>query len=159
MMNRTIHFYATGDAYGEFSNFAAFPIEVDGKSWPTSEHYFQAQKFAGTEHEEAIRTTRSPMIAARMGRDRKRALRADWEEVKDEVMATALRAKFTQHPRLASLLLSTGDALLVEHTKNDSYWADGGDGAGQNRLGILLMRVRTELRTGALVAQGMASPS
>ena len=150
MTSRTIHFYATGDAYGEFSNFAAFPIRVDGVTWPTSEHYFQGQKFAGTEHAEAIRTTRSPMIAARMGRDRKRPLRADWEAVKDDVMLAALRAKFSQHPRLASLLLATGDAVLVEHTTNDSYWADGGDGTGKNMLGLLLMQVRTELQTGAL---------
>ena len=150
MSARTIYFYATGDAYGEFSNFAAFPIRVDGKSWPTSEHYFQAQKFAGTEHAEEVRLARSPMMAARMGRDRKRPLRPDWEEVKDEVMLRALRAKFGQHPELASLLLSTGDAVLVEHTTNDGYWADGGDGTGRNMLGILLMRVREELRAGAV---------
>lgn len=150
MTQRTIRFYATGDEYGEFSNFAAFPIRIEGRMWPTSEHYFQAQKFAGTAHEEELRAARSPMIVARMGRDRKRPLRKDWESVKDAVMLEALRAKFSQHPRLASLLLSTGDALLVEHTTNDSYWADGGDGSGRNMLGILLMQVRAELLSGAL---------
>jgi len=34
----------------------------------------------------------------------------------------------------------------VEHTDNDSYWADGGDGSGRNMLGVLLMSVRKELR-------------
>ncbi|MFC2585604.1 MAG: NADAR domain-containing protein, partial [Corynebacterium matruchotii] len=43
-------------------------------------------------------------------------------------------------------LLSTGDAYLIEHTKNDSYWADGGDGSGKNRLGEVLMAVRDSLR-------------
>jgi N-glycosidase YbiA len=118
--------------------------------WPTSEHYFQGQKFAGTEHEEAIRTTPSPMIAARMGRDRKRPLRPDWESVKEEVMLAAVRAKFSQHPPLAALLRSTDNALLVEHTKNDYYWGDGGGGSGQNRLGALLMQVRDELASGEL---------
>jgi ribA/ribD-fused uncharacterized protein len=51
MSRHVIFFYSTKDAYGEFSNFAAFPIEIDGRTWPTSEHYFQAQKFAGTEHD------------------------------------------------------------------------------------------------------------
>src|SRR3954467_67388 len=115
MVKRTINFYAVGDAYGEFSNFAAFPIRLGGATWPTSEHYFQAQKFAGTEHAEAIRQTRSPMIAARMGRDRKKPLRRDWEAVKDNIMREAVRAKFTQHPELTELLLATGDAVLVEH--------------------------------------------
>jgi hypothetical protein len=55
------------------------------------------------------------------------------------------RLKFTQHPHLRALLLSTGDALLVEHTENDSCWGDGGDGSGKNRLGQILMRVRDEL--------------
>jgi len=35
---------------------------------------------------------------------------------------------------------------LIEHTKNDSYWADGGDGSGKNRLGQLLMELRNQLR-------------
>jgi ribA/ribD-fused uncharacterized protein len=147
-MNRVINFYSVSEVYGEFSNFAPFPVTLRGKVWPTSEHYFQAQKFAGTEHAEAIRKTRSPMIAARMGRDRKKPLRRDWEAVKDNIMREAVRAKFTQHPELSALLLATGDALLVEHTDNDAYWGDGGDGSGKNRLGQILMQVRDELRHG-----------
>ena len=42
--------------------------------------------------------------------------------------------------------MKTGDAELVEHTKNDRYWADGGDGTGRNRLGQLLMELREQLR-------------
>jgi ribA/ribD-fused uncharacterized protein len=76
-MKRVIQFYRVSDEYGEFSNFAAFPITLQGTVWPTTGHYFQAQKFAGAEHAEAIRKTRSPMIAARMGRDRKNPLRRD----------------------------------------------------------------------------------
>lgn len=145
-MAATINFYRRNDEYGDFSNFAPFPITLQGKVWPTSEHYFQAQKFAGTEHEEAIRLEKSPMIAARMGRDRKNPLRADWESVKDEIMREAVRAKFTQHAALREALLATGDAKLVEHTGNDSYWGDGGDGSGKNMLGQILMFVRQELR-------------
>lgn len=147
--NEVINFYSTKDAYGEFSNFAAFPITLKGKSWRTTEHYFQAQKFPDTEHEEAIRLTTSPTVAARMGRSRKRPLRADWEAVKDDVMREAVRAKFTQHENLRELLLGTGQAQLVEHTTNDSYWGDGGDGTGRNMLGLILMEVRAELRRGA----------
>jgi ribA/ribD-fused uncharacterized protein len=143
-----INFYSTTGPHGCFSNFSAHPIRVNGKRWPTSEHFFQAQKFAGTEHEEQIRLAKSPMIAARMGRDRKRPLRRDWESVKDDIMLEAVRAKFTQHEELKAILLETGDALLVEHTANDSYWGDGGDGSGRNMLGRILMRVRDELRGG-----------
>jgi ribA/ribD-fused uncharacterized protein len=145
-MKQVIQFYRVSDPYGEFSNFAPFPITLGGKVWPTSEHYFQAQKYAGTEHEKAIRQTRSPMIAARMGRDRKKPLRRDWEAVKNDIMREAVRAKFIQYPELATLLVGTADAVLVEHTAEDSYWSDAGDGSGKNMLGQILMQVRDELR-------------
>lgn len=143
---KTIKFYRLNEPYGEFSNFSAHPIELKGRVWPTTEHFFQAQKFASTEHEEAIRQAKSPMIAARMGRSRERPLRPDWETVKDDIMRAALIAKFSQHAGLHSLLLKTGDAELIEHTKNDDYWGDGGDRNGKNRLGQLLMELRTQLR-------------
>ena len=145
---KKILFYRLTEPYGEFSNFSPHPIELKGLVWPTSEHFFQAQKFAGTEHEEAIRQTKSPMIAARMGRSRERPLRPDWETNKDDIMREALLAKFTQHPNLRSLLLHTGDAELIEHTRNDRYWADGGDGTGMNRLGQLLVELRSQFREG-----------
>lgn len=141
-----INFYHVGDLYGEFSNFARYPIRLHGKTWPTSEHFFQAQKYAGTPREEEIRQAKTPREAARLGRDRKVRLRRDWESVKDAVMREAVLAKFTQHDDLRELLLSTGDATLVEHTQNDSYWGDGGDGSGRNMLGRILMEVRDELR-------------
>ncbi|MFV8752570.1 NADAR family protein [Nannocystaceae bacterium ST9] len=144
----TIYFYRVEDAYGEFSNFAAYPIVIAGKTWPTSEHYFQAQKFVDTDPAwfGAIRKANTPGLAARMGRDRKRPLRRDWEAVKDDVMRRALQAKFDQHAELSELLLATGDEPLVEHTSNDVYWADGGDGSGKNMLGRLLVELRAKLR-------------
>ena len=65
------------------------------------------------------------------------------------VMREALDAKFRQHPGLATLLIATGEAALVEHTENDDYWADGGDGSGKNMLGRLLVDVRAALLASA----------
>jgi N-glycosidase YbiA len=149
MPETVINFYSTSGEYGCFSNFSRHSIFLNGKRWPTSEHFFQAMKFQGTEHEEQVRMAKKPMEAASMGRERKRPLRRDWESVKDGIMLEAVRAKFTQHDDLKATLLGTGDAKLVEHTANDSYWGDGGDGSGKNRLGQILMQVRTELRTTA----------
>lgn len=145
-MSQIIHFYSVHDEYGCFSNFAPYPIRLDGKLWPTSEHYFQSQKFEDKAHQDAIRKANSPMIAARLGRDRKKKLRRDWESVKVSIMTKAVLAKFSQHEELRTALLDTGDAKLIEHTENDSYWGDGGDGSGRNMLGQVLMRVRDELR-------------
>jgi hypothetical protein len=141
-----IHFNRTDGPYGFLSNFARYPIRLDGHIWPTVEHYYQAQKFAGTEHADLIRLAASPALAAQMGRDRTRPLRPDWPEVRLEVMRQALLAKFSQHRRLKAQLLATGSATLVERTRRDAYWGDGGDGHGQNRLGRLLMQVRDQLR-------------
>jgi hypothetical protein len=106
---------------------------------------FQAQKFAGSEHEEAIRQAETPFQAAQMGRDRSRPLLSDWEQVKLKIMRQAVEAKFQQHPELRGLLVSTGDCLLIENTRNDRFWGDNGDGSGANWLGKILMETREKL--------------
>ena len=144
-VNEVINFYSASGPYGCFSNFSPHGVWLKGRTWPTTEHYFQAQKFAGSPDE--VGFARSPMIAARMGRSRKRPLRKDWESVKDRIMHEAVLAKFTQHADLREVLLATGDARIVEHTENDAYWGDGGDGSGKNKLGLILMRVREDLHS------------
>jgi ribA/ribD-fused uncharacterized protein len=147
-----ILFYAVSDDYGVFSNFAPYPIAVRGHRWPTSEHFFQAQKFEDPKVREAIRAVKSPMVAARMGRNRKHRLRRDWDSARVHVMREALHAKFTQHADLREVLLSTGDATIVEHTERDDFWGDGGDGSGRNMLGRLLMELRDQLRRESFTA-------
>lgn len=142
-MSNIINFYRVSEPYGKFSNFAKFPIKIDGETWPTSEHYFQAMKFLDDANRIEVRNAKTPAIAASLGRNRSKPLRKDWESVKDNVMRQAVLAKFTQHEDLRKLLLSTGDAKLVEHTVNDTYWGDGGDGTGKNMLGRILMEVRS----------------
>ena len=145
-MDNKILFYSSNADYFEFSNFAKYPITINNITYPTSEHYFQSKKFEGTKYEEAIRLVSSPSECAKLGRNKSFPLRKDWEKVKEDVMMTALRAKFTQHQKLKELLLSTQNKTIIEHTKKDSYWADGGDGTGKNRLGVLLMALREELK-------------
>lgn len=141
-----IKFYSVNESYGEFSNFALYPIKLKGKIWKTTEHYFQAQKFADKVYQEKIRKASTPMKAAQLGRSRKIRIIKNWNNIRDNVMYDALKAKFTQHEELKKLLLETGDKILIEHTENDAYWGDAGDGSGKNRLGKLLMRLRKNLR-------------
>jgi len=53
------------------------------------------------------------------------------------------------HDDLRALLLSTGDAVLVECALEDSvpnrFWSKV-NGEGMNMLGVLLMELRSELR-------------
>ena len=113
----------------------------------TSEHYFQAQKFHGTEYEETIRLLDSPMKAAEMGRNRELPLRNDWEEVKDDIMRKAVFAKFSQNIELKDQLLDTGTEIIIEKTSNDYYWGCGTNGTGKNMLGIILMETREVLKS------------
>ncbi|HEY9607534.1 MAG TPA: NADAR family protein [Allocoleopsis sp.] len=142
----TIYFYSTRCEYGCFSNFSAHGFELDGAWWPTSEHYFQAQKFVGTPHAAQIQQVKTPKDAAKMGRDRSRPLRRDWEQVKDDVMRKAVLRKFETHADIREVLLATGDELIVENAPHDYYWGCGADGSGKNKLGQILMEVREILR-------------
>jgi ribA/ribD-fused uncharacterized protein len=145
-----IYFYSTREEpYGCFSNFSRHGFELDGLYWPTSEHYFQTQKFAGTPHLEAVRRAPTPKVAAEIGRDRSRPLSADWEQVKDDVMRRAVRRKFEVHADLRDLLLDTGNEPIVENAPHDYYWGCGADGSGKNMLGTILMEVREGLRAAA----------
>ncbi len=144
----TIFFYTKTDAYGDFSNFSAHGVEMNDKWYPTVEHYFQSQKFGVSEYAEVIRGAHSAKKAAEMGRSRKFPIIAEWESVKDGVMFDAVLKKFQTHKKLARLLLETGSQDIVENAPGDYYWGCGADGSGLNRLGEILVRVRTLLQEG-----------
>ena len=141
-----IRFYRSRDPYGEFSNFSRHGFELDGAEWPSVEHYFQAQKFPGTELAERIRTASTALDARKLGRSRSEPLRPGWDAMKDDVMRKAIRRKFEAHARLQHLLLSTGDEEIIENSPIDSYWGCGKDGTGHNMTGKILMEVRATLR-------------
>ena len=143
-----IFFWSESDKekYGCFSNFYEGPFEIDGLTWPTTEHYFAAMKTMDVSQRDAIRKAATPLDAKRMGRVV--TLRPDWEDVKYEVMLDALKAKFGNNLKLKEILLSTGDALIYEDSPYDKVWGTGqkgGVGTGHNLLGKALMQVRSEL--------------
>eukprot|EP00937_MAST-01D_sp_MAST-1D-sp2_P003820 g3820.t1 len=156
-------FYDRDKPFFEFSNFYdRAPIKVGSRRYPSSEHYFHSQKFLGRDDLcERVRNARTCREAFDMVRrpEFSKNRREDWAAVKEGVMMVALRAKFTQYPRLGAMLLGTGSRRLVEHTAKDRYWGDGGDGTGLNRLGHLLMQVRDELRREPSVSLDTASLS
>ncbi len=143
-MSDPIYFYTKTMPYWGLSNFSPPGFEADGVYWPTVEHYFQAKKFLDAKTQERIRRALTPKNARELGQSRSFTLRPCWDEMREEIMLSALRLKFTQ-PEARAVLLSTGDRMLVESSPFDYFWASGQDGSGQNRLGHLLMRVRREL--------------
>ncbi len=162
-----------GATYGCFSTFSPHPVTLKGKEWPTAvcslislslsllavscrvpnpspfpsqEHYFQAQKFAGMPLEELIRKAADPLRAKKMGEDKDIPPRSDWKDKQEEVMYTrpsphpsaavfclslcmcphrwssrryeATLAKFTDHKDIQETLLSTGFADIFYHTRS-----------------------------------------
>jgi len=67
-------------------------------------------------------------------------------------MMYVLEQKF-QNYDLATRLLDTGDAFLLEHNSvvgRDTRWSNNGDGTGSNWLGLQLMIVRDSIRESRL---------
>ena len=61
-------------------------------------------------------------------------------------MRQAIRAKFGQIWRLREALLATGDEELIHESGSDLYWGQDRDGLGDNRLGVIIMEIRRDLR-------------
>jgi ribA/ribD-fused uncharacterized protein len=159
--NRILFFDRDRQGFGFLSNFREAPITLDGLTWRSTEYYYQAQKSRFSDYRQAIREAKSPGHAKRPATDprlskkigkqswfygRENAIRADWQSVKLSIMESAVRAKFNQHADLKRMLLETLDAEIIEDSGFDSFWGIGKDGQGTNRMGTVLVAVRTELR-------------
>ncbi len=145
----TIFFYKVSDPYGCFSNFSPHSLYLDGQTWPTLEHYYQAQKYVGTPDQaicDTIRHAPTPEAAAALGRTPHYRTRQNWDQIKSDIMYQAVLTKFSTHLDIQAILLDTGDELIVENSDRDAYWGCGADGQGQNQLGKILMQVRQKLR-------------
>jgi len=141
-MSGRILFYSSNRNYFEFSNFYSSPIYLDGHTWPTVEHYYQAQKSIDPVDQERVRKAFTPGKAKQLGRKIK--TRQDWEDIKVDVMKRAVRAKFTQHKDLRDLLFSTGKDTLHENAPHDMFWGIH----GKDMLGKVLMEIRGEITDG-----------
>ena len=64
---------------------------------------------------------------------------------KFDIMEKALYAKFIQNPEAAELLKSTGDVILIKSCPV-CYKCGFGEGRGMNRIGKILMKIRTEIQ-------------
>ena len=135
--------------YAFLSNFFYAPFVYDGIIYPTNEHFFQAMKTLDQEKRKQIAEAKTPGAAKRMGRQVQ--LREDWEQVKYTAMRVGVERKFDAHPKLASKLIATGDAILIEgNSWHDNTWGSCFCSkcaaiAGKNWLGEILMERRKEL--------------
>ena len=116
-------------------------VDMDGTEYRSSEHYYQSHKTLDNRERYLIQTSRTPMHSKTLGR--RCELRPDWNDAKDQVMETALRLKFNNE-YLRNKLIETHPHELVEGNYwGDTYWGVC-NGRGQNKLGMLLMKIRDE---------------
>jgi ribA/ribD-fused uncharacterized protein len=130
--------------FHDLAPFAALEVEVDGVVYKTAEHAYQALRVV-PEAREKITSAKSPLDAWRAGQHCKHVGQILEECHKDELMEKIFRAKLDQHPDLVSILKVSGDRQLLKVTPDDSYWGTGVDGTGQNKMGKLWMKLRSEL--------------
>lgn len=136
--------------YEFLSNFYNAPILYGGLLFSNSEAAFHAQKTLDVNDRKRF-TDYNAGKSKREGR--KLQLRADWEDVKEQIMYEIVYAKFSQNQDLKEKLLDTNDEYLEEGTTgwHDNCWGNCScdkckNIVGENKLGKILMKVREELR-------------
>ena len=104
------------------STFHPSPILLDGRTYPTVEHAYQAAKF--DQHSsifELVANAPNPSDAKRLAREHKHLRHSNWADIKEHIMYVATMAKFTQHPNLRAFLFATGKRKLIENSSTSEY--------------------------------------
>lgn len=148
---REIRFFGKNGKFALFSNFAYSPVEIGGLIYSTNEHYFQSSKFVDTdpEYAEKVRLAKTPHESKNLGKSKAHRIHPHWGGMDGEsirVMRRVLFCKALQNREFYNLLLSTGDAKIIEASPWDKFWGEGSDKTGKNMLGKLLEELRDNLR-------------
>ena len=127
--------------YNFLSNMYQRTFFEHGILYKSVEHYFQSHKTVDAHERDKIRCAKTPMDAKRLGR--KCRLRSHWEFIKDDMMEEAIRLKFKSEDLRAKLIATHPCELVEGNYWGDTYWGVC-NGRGQNKLGMLLMKIRNE---------------
>ncbi len=158
--DKSFVFFWNEDAENGFmSQWYHAAMTIEGITYLFCEQYMMAKKallFEDYEIYSQIMKAKTPRDCKRLGRLVHNFDAAKWHTVREEIVYHANIAKFSQNEELREQLLQTGDAILAEASPLDKIWgigmsADDVDAInpeqwnGQNLLGKILMKVRTEL--------------
>jgi ribA/ribD-fused uncharacterized protein len=157
-LREPVLFYGVKNAHGYLSNFAQYPITLNGKTFNCNEQfimYSKASMFSDQESMKQIMRATNPAAIKKLGRGVKGFKRDQWEPQIPVIADLCNMAKFSQHAELTTRLLSTGEAVIAEASPTDRIWGIGVDAEkgkdvrtwrGDNLLGKSLMRIRKQLR-------------
>ncbi len=142
-----IKFLSNIEEWKDFSNLAPYSIFIEGETWKSVEHYYQFKKFEKTDYEYAVKIKNAPTPKdAKILSMKNDNIPSNWDDIKVDILKSAVKVKFETYDNLKKLLLSTGDEELVENNVEDSFWGIGSDGKGKNMMGKILMSLREELK-------------
>jgi len=130
-----------------FSNFSSFVVKWKGRTWPTSEHAYQASRFMEKNPKivEKIFKAKSADEAYKiaikyLGKDMTK-----YNEKDVEIMKDIVRHKLKQNPYVMHKLMQTGKRLIIEDSPKDDFWGWGLKRKGRNELGKIWMKLRDEI--------------
>lgn len=132
--------------YKFLSNFTLVPVKLDNLTFPSVEHaYMSAKSDSIVWKQYCTLSTNHPAVIKKKSRTIN--LIHNWEDIKVDIMEQCLKQKFNQEP-FKTLLLETGDEYIQEgNWWNDKFWGVClKTGEGSNYLGVLLMKIREELK-------------
>ncbi|MCQ2554273.1 MAG: NADAR family protein [Clostridia bacterium] len=157
-----IGFWKRNDKYGFCSNWYPAEIKLEDKTFTCCEQYMmykKAELFKNADIAEQIVLTKDPAKIKALGRKVKNFDASIWNANKENIVGTAVMAKFIQHPDLFKKLDASGDNILAESSPSDTIWGIGLANTdpdmqnpkmwkGTNLLGQIVMQVRTLIRQG-----------
>ncbi|WCN83968.1 NADAR family protein [Micromonospora sp. LH3U1] len=134
-------------------------FSVDGREFPSAEHYMMWRKailFGDEAVAAKILTVTHPHAAKTLGRQVEGFDEQAWERHRYDIVVAGAVAKFGQHQELREYLVDTGERVLVEASPVDRLWGiglavdhphaiDPARWRGLNLLGFALMQARTVL--------------
>jgi ribA/ribD-fused uncharacterized protein len=137
-----------------------YPLTVpllsrEGIAVPTSEHLYQATKFANIDQRAAVLQAETGFKAKKVASKLVNAgaeLTPDWHDKRIDYMRQIITLKFVANPVIGNLLVATGAQQIIEGNRwGDNFWGESpaGSGNGQNWMGKILMETRAILACGA----------
>ena len=152
----TVRKSIAGDVIDSFDGENAFlspgfdcPVMLPGDDllFPSFEHALQASRTTDISKRAAIRDAKSARDAKKLGS--KVDVSSNWKENCAGIAEKLLRDKFFRNKELKAKLLKTEHRTLkFVNNYGDQFWGITADGKGQNKLGKLLEKIRTEIEQG-----------
>jgi ribA/ribD-fused uncharacterized protein len=127
------------------SAFSAHAVTYKGVTYPTVEHAYHCQRYSDPKIKDEIRKALSAFKAWEASQKYKSQQFHDFDSKKEEIMEELCRAKLEQHNDIKEALLVSDDAVIIKDFP-DPFWGIGMDGVGQNKMGVMWMKLRSELK-------------